>query len=412
MCRIMVMKGVEDSAAVLKFMKAVAPTMSQYNTDGIGYSAINSKNEMFMEKWHTNSKFLDTDAVLTKEIIEELAPYAKRLPTLNENYMNVGEVTRDDIKTVTMHTRMATCGKEFRNTHPFVDNDMSLIHNGVISNSRALGLNKISSCDSEVALQLYNNEKLNLATKVPAFQKYVDQLNGGWAFAILAKDAEGQYMLDIVRERSSLYWTPMPELGEDCVVFATTAEIIEVGVKALDLPKREKIYILPEALYHRFNAVSGEFIDQFALEESALNKPTYNYGNYNNSNKNKNKAKDQKQLVENLHDSFEEMYESTGNRSGEFSEKKEELNEDTLDVDSFYDTNEPLLDRLYDYDNLMNTSYGLSYEELPEKLQVFIKTKEESDFILFDDVLLMIEEHQATDKVEGIYKIYKDKRRA
>ena len=198
MCKVMVMTGIKESALALDFMKEVAPNMSIGNTDGIGYSAINSKNELFMEKWHNNKHFLNTDDVVDQATVEALKPFENRIGKLPLNYTNFGTVTRDDLRTVTMHTRYATCGKTFENTHPFIEGDTSLIHNGVISNAYALGLNKNSTCDSENALQLYVKEKTALTKSPELLQNYLDQLKGYWAFAFLAKNNKGIYQLSVV----------------------------------------------------------------------------------------------------------------------------------------------------------------------------------------------------------------------
>jgi len=424
----MILKGIQDSALALEFMKAVAPNMSIFNTDGIGYSAINSKNKLFSEKWHNNRQFMQLDTVVDSSTLEALAPYKSRLPDLTLNYKSYGKVTRDDLRTVTMHTRFATCGKQFENTHPFIDNDMSLIHNGVISNSHTLGLNKISTCDSENALQLYNNEKLNTKNKVEDFQAYIDKLKGYWAFAILAKNAKGVYMLDVVRETASLYWTLLPELGEDCAVFATTMEIIETGVKALGLKPRNKIYSLMESNYHRFNAVTGEFIENFPLDDSALN--SFGYQTYYNK---KWRNKDTKTVtkkedieiveeipqlptvptVDEIFEGYTKENDATRDAITASRSNFQGTNLDEPSIDEFYDTNTPLLDRFFDYDKLMGTSYGNSFEDLPARTRAFIERKEEDNYIDFDDTLLMIEFYQESDgKISGIYDIYREKKKA
>ncbi len=428
MCRVMILKGIEDSTMALDFMKAVAPVMSVYNTDGIGYSAINSRNEMFTERWHVNDQFLKTDVVIDEATQQELEtvlqPFKSRLPSLNipkVNYNSIGDITREDLRTVTMHTRFATCGKEFTNTHPFVDNGMSLIHNGVISNSHILGLNKISTCDSENALQLFNNQKLNLKSELTDFQSFTDQLKGYWAFAFLSKDSDGAYMLDIVREGASLFWTEIPEMGEDCIVFATTKEIIESGIKSLQLPERKKIWLLSESNYHRFNAVNGEFIFNHEISESKLNKPfypTYNSGyqsskryEYTYSTRQLEEIQPKEEVkVETAHEGFRSNTE-TIREAKELKESTQGVS-DEIDFHSFFDTETLLFDRLYDYDKLMGTAYADTYEDIPTTIRMFIERKEEEDYIIFDDVLLMIEKYQETDEVKDIFEVFRIKKRA
>lgn len=428
MCKIMVLKGIQNSAMALEFMKAVAPTMSIANTDGIGYSAINSKNKLFSEKWHNNKYFLDTDYVLDQKTLDELKialePFGTRIPKINMpelNYKSYGDVTREDLRTVTMHTRFATCGKTFENTHPFIDHEMSLIHNGVISNHYVLGLNKVSTCDSENALQLYKNQDLNLQSNTENFQAFVDRLRGYWAFAFLAKDGDGNYMLDVVREGASLHWTLVPEMGEDCVVFATTTEIIETGLKEIGLPPREKIWVLSESNYHRFNAVTGEFIDNHILEESALNGSYYSYPNGYSKKWNNKKTETTKEDIKIVKEV--EPTKETDLYDGYQSDKSERITEkkfkeamqgisDDLTIESFYDVDELLVDRLYNYDKLMGTSYGTTYEDIPVKVKLFMETKEEEDYIVFDHILQMIESYQEKSSVLGIYKIFREKKRA
>jgi len=434
MCRIMILNGIEDSALALQFMQAVAPEMSLGNKDGIGYSAINSKNKLFMEKWHNNDNFLNTKDVVDLATLKAIEPYKNRLPNIKLNYMKSGQVTRNDLRTVTMHTRFATCGKEMANVHPFVDQETSLIHNGVITNATELKLNKISTCDSEVALQLYLNEKMGNQTLVEPFQNYIDQLRGGFAFGILAKGAEGIYHLDVVRERSSLHFTTLPELGTNCCVFATTQSIIEEGVKALGLPKREKIFSLTEGSYHRFNALTGEFIDMYKLTESKLNIiPKVEY-QYNEKYWDNWRSGRQRRASNNLHiadnheplppkeivrPNYEEMYEGFQEKKTETMESKKFKNQmqglvdDAASIDSFYDTEILLAERLYSYDELMgNSNLALIYADLPARLKYFIETKEEADYIDFNIIQDMLEEYEKTFSVESIYTIFKNKKRA
>ena len=406
MCKIMVLKGIENSELALKFMQAVAPEMSIGNQDGIGYSAINSQNKLFMEKWHYNSQFLNTENVLTEKVIEDLNPHMEALskymkvPSLSVNYASYGEVTRNDLKTVTMHTRFATCGKTFENTHPFIENDISLIHNGVISNAELLKLNKSSTCDSENALQLYNNMGLNLQNTddITLYQDFLDQLKGYWAFAFLAKNIEGIYQLDIVREGASLYFSNLPELGPECAVLATTKDIIEKGVKELGLPKREQIFLLKEGNYHRFNALTGEIIDNFQLEDSLKNATSYSYSKAYGYGKKKYSTKKDS---ETNFDMIDDIYESY---------KQTQVNDDSLEM--FFDTKEPLIDRLVSYDYMVgNTKFAEIYEDLPKETRAFILGREFSGAITFTEILVLLEAYGKNNNLRDLWNVYRLKKK-
>lgn len=396
MCKVMILKGIQDSKLALDFMKAVAPNMSLFNSDGIGYSAVNSQNKMFMEKWHYNKQFLDTDTVIDAETLKMLEPFKNKLPYVQQNYTNYGDVTRDDLRTVTMHTRYATCGKTFENTHPFIEGNTSLIHNGVIRNADALNLNKNSTCDSENALQLYKNLNINLETSPDNVQSFIDKLKGYWAFAFLSPDANDRYMLDVVREGASLYWALLPELGEHCAVIATTQEIIEIGVRELGLEPRAEIVLLSESNYHRFDAVTGEFIDNFILDESELNKIVV----YTN------KYPPRSHYID--YDSYE-SYETY--KSKEFIDKETKTFDD-IGFDSFFDTNEPLIDRLSDYDKMFNTAYLDTYEDIPRVTRLFIDRRESEEYITFDDVLKLIEAFQENESTSELLAEYRKLKRA
>jgi len=228
-------------------------------------------------------------------------------------------------------------------------------------------------------------------------------------------------MFDIVRERASVYWAELPELGSNCVVFATTQEIINTGVEALGLPKRVEIPLLPESNYYRYNALSGLHIVDFQLSESTLNKvityPTYSGGRDYKTDYTEAYKFSEFQTKASRDAEIEEIYEGYARDkkySYESKKFKEEIQgvSDDLVVEGFFDTEEPLIDRLYAYDALMATSYGDTYEDLPTNVRLFIERKEEEDYIIFSDILEMIEVYQTTDNVQGIFQIFAKRKRA
>ena len=148
MCRLLMMTGITDPKLAYDFMHGAAPTMSRANSDGLGYSAIDSQGNLMSERWHINKMFDNRVNVLTEKDVSgieaALDPFKGKISVdVKANYTVHGDLNLNDIRTVTMHTRFATCGKEFANTHPFIYDDTSLVHNGVISNAYTLGRNKI-----------------------------------------------------------------------------------------------------------------------------------------------------------------------------------------------------------------------------------------------------------------------------
>lgn len=388
--------GIDDSDAALDFMKAAEPEMTKGNNDGIGYSAINSKNELFMEKWHQNKNFLNSEDILTEDRITELTPLAKKLSkyvnvgSLSKNYMSYGDITRNDLKTVTMHTRFATCGRSMENTHPFVDQGVSLIHNGVINNQYSLGLNKISTCDSEVALQLYINNNVVNGGK-STFQGFLDKLKGYWAFGILAKNADGNYILDVVREGASLYFTKIPELGVNSTIFATTKEIIETACKTCGFDKPE-IHYLKEFQAGRFNAVTGKLLASVDLKKSDANeyktKYTKSYWNHEDYYKQEddakvaflNSKKDTKGAKVELITQGQDAYVSG------------ELTEDEIALFELKGSTDSLVDSLQNYDDFMGSNYAQFFETMSPMMQETLEKKRETNKLSFKNVLTVIAE--------------------
>lgn len=275
MCRLLIMSGITNTENAVKFMQEAKHPMSVGNNMGIGFSATKGNGDFFSERWHKNDQFFNREVTLTEDIIEKLKPFQKRLPNLDVNYSSNGEIEFSDIKSMTLHTRYATCGREFINTHPFVDGDFSLVHNGVISNARQLKLNKISTCDSEVALQAYKDLGVNLDPSKA--QAWIDMLEGYWAFGIFSRDASGKRILDIVRNDATLYATTVEGLG---IVLATTPHIITETAEKLGLETTGRPSLMTSNVMFRLDATTGNVLEKFELEDSVLNrtKSSWSYG--------------------------------------------------------------------------------------------------------------------------------------
>lgn len=256
MCKVLISTGITNSKNALKFMRVAKSPMSKADKDGIGYLAVDSNGQMFSEKWHNNSDFMASQSVdATFRAIEYM---------IDENlgdYTSYGTVNKNDIKTFAMHTRFATCGREFNNTHPFINNNIGLIHNGVIRNADQL-TNKISTCDSETILNEYIEQGVNFN---PDNISYVtDALQGYWALGIIGKDMNNRPYLDVLKDTgATLFVTSIKELGKDNLTFCTTKEILLDALATLKWDKGIKIYKVRANVMTRFDAITGEIIGNF-----------------------------------------------------------------------------------------------------------------------------------------------------
>lgn len=386
MCKLLIMTGISESRVAKKFMEGMAVPMSKLNQHGIGYTAAKSNGDIFSERWLNNPSFMRYDSVMTPDIAKKLERFASRLPVgaLDSNYSSFGEIDYDDMRTVTMHTRMATCGREFANTHPFIYNDVSLVHNGVIRNaftsnwSKGLDVNKISTCDSEAALQTYINERVQYDSSKA--KGWLDLLTGSWAFGILSRNADNLRLLDVVRGSSLLYEMEIEGLGK---VFTTDKDDALLVVRDLQLSLiKEPTFVTMDSMF-RFNAVTGELIEEIDVKPKVV-APTYNRNFWE--------------------DRFSQTGRTGGTRSSfpsqtsSLSKKDQEYNKDIMigamgivedsgpdltNKHGGWDTNkvsryvnninEPLLDRLDIFDVVYDRDFADMYEDLPVELQEYVR---------------------------------------
>jgi hypothetical protein len=253
MCKVLISTGISHQTNALKFMRASKPFMSRADKDGIGYLATDSLGNMFSEKWHNNNDFLSnrlTDSVFKR--IESM---------IDENiggYASHGSIKHKDITSLALHTRFATCGREFNNTHPFIIDGVGLIHNGVIGNSREL-INKISTCDSETILNQYL--KFDVRNNPSNISQVTDTLQGYWALGIIGTTNDGIPYLDVVKnDTANLFVTSIKELGKDNITFCTTKDILIDTIKSCGFNNSAKIFKVKSNVLTRFNALTGEVI--------------------------------------------------------------------------------------------------------------------------------------------------------
>ena len=204
MCKIMVMAGINNKnrRLALEFTKLMAKQLTPGNSDGLGYAALGSKGELFGERWLNNS-----DAFVNRPVHQTLSKEEGLLVDKYQGFLipdvpppvynSFGVVNEDDITAVTLHTRLATSGKEFINTHPFVLGETSLIHNGVISNASDLKMIQ-STCDSEAILNEYVENKV--MDKPENIRKVANKLQGYYACGVFSRTKNGGNILDIFKD--------------------------------------------------------------------------------------------------------------------------------------------------------------------------------------------------------------------
>jgi len=284
MCRVLIVSGMNEKNTETnwQFIQEMAGKMVKGNTDGIGYTALDVKGNMFGERWHNVDDAFDRRPKDSKreEFLEKYKEFLRLPYSLTEKksaYNTFGTLT-NEIKAITLHTRMATSGKEFANTHPFVDEaaDTSLIHNGVISNVTKED-NIRSTCDSERILNMYLKHKVN--SNPDNIQSMVDDLKGNFACGIITRDEQGARVIDVFKSRASLHAAWVKEIG---LVITTKKEDLESVCKDMNLTIVEDIFEVAEDKHMRldFDTANVKFIKGY--KDSANSYSYGEYGSYDN----------------------------------------------------------------------------------------------------------------------------------
>lgn len=269
MCKIFLVAGVKPSTAdkVWKFAETIAKPMSRANTDGLGYAAITDEGHLFAERWLNNDNaFTSKD---DSDLVSENYGSAVSAPSKVYEYSNHGIVEREKTVAITMHTRWATTPKGLQNVHPFILDEVSLIHNGIIRNTNDFKL--ISTCDSEAILQSY--VKQEVWSDPNKFQDAADMLKGYYACGVMFNTTAGP-ILDIFKANgASLYVAYVKEL--ETFVHCTSDDDIKSVCRELGY-SCGPMHTLHPNKFIRVNAATGKTISITDF------KPGGEYETYNN----------------------------------------------------------------------------------------------------------------------------------
>lgn len=260
MCKIMVMAGINSSNRKLawEFTKHMAVQMSPGNSDGLGYMALTSDGELYGERWHNNAEAFNnrpiTDAPTKEELIiankYDGFLLSERPPI---RYNKFGTINEDSTTAIALHTRMATSGKQFINTHPFVRGKTALIHNGVISNADDFKLLQ-STCDSEVILNQYVER--NVTNNPDKIQAVADKLEGYYACAVMTETKKYGYVVDIFKDsRARLSAAYIRDMG--IMVFSTSLDDIAAVCRMMGMEIAYK-YTVKEGILLRLSRLTGD----------------------------------------------------------------------------------------------------------------------------------------------------------
>lgn len=267
MCKIFNMAGIvaENREDAMKLIESMAYVMSEdvSHQDGLGYAAVDHNGSLFAERWLNNDDAFDIRSPLTEQDKKTLLAY-KGFISKEEKYNSYGTINLDNIAAITLHTRLATSGKGMLNTHPFIDGEVSVIHNGVISNPDEFRQG-YSTCDSEAILTGYIDERVN--DMVDNFSAVAKRLEGYYACGIFSIDGEGMRVMDIVKSRSAqLIAAYIPELNT--IVYTSLESQLRKGLQMAGLTLGS-VYDVTDSSIVRINPFDGLPINSSTFKESA-----------------------------------------------------------------------------------------------------------------------------------------------
>jgi hypothetical protein len=253
-----------------KFIKEMGEKMSIGNTDGLGYAALDTEGNLFGERWFSNKNAF-------KRLKE--SPFGNVVTIKNTGYNAFGSLNLEGVSSMLLHTRFATCEKSLQNVHPFVKDDMALIHNGIIRNPKVYEPT-ISTCDSEALLNGYL--EYNLVDNPEDIEEMVKPLEGYWATALYAK-LNGKYILDIFKFGASLDVMYIHDL--ESWVFTTNGYDMESICDKLGFKYTDKGEVLSN-VHIRIDPKTGEVLFTNTYKKlSASEKRAASYYSYENYQK-------------------------------------------------------------------------------------------------------------------------------
>lgn len=263
MCRVAGVTGITDKnrKKIWEIIEELGVRMTPGNRDGLGYAAFDKKGNIFGEKWIYNYKaFQDR---------------SNKIATIGANrvdraYTFFGDLKINEARGIILHTRAATSGSiSIKNTHPFIEPlekpDFALIHNGGISNHSQL-IKKHSTCDSEVILHEYIYSEVNKDLK--KMNDVFNTLRGWYTCLILAKDKDGQPIMDILTNTGMLHSVFIPELN--CRIYTTNKYDLIDTCDFFDL-KYEGLFKFKDNCYRRLNIDTNEIIEKGYLKKEEIN---------------------------------------------------------------------------------------------------------------------------------------------
>ena len=208
MCKIFTVTDASHLNVNSKFINSVRDAVCALSDkDGFGYSVLGSDGTISGER--TIKPFNWKPLQFTSQDTR-----TDKLPIIEKTRNCFGEVKQKGNKSFMAHGRLSTNNVNIENTHPFMNNKVSLIHNGVVSDFTNEVKSKLTTtCDTEILLRYWEKGGM---------EAIEDNVTGYYAMIIQDKRGTTHVIRD---SRASLYIAWCRTIKS--YVIATTTDIIE-----------------------------------------------------------------------------------------------------------------------------------------------------------------------------------------
>jgi hypothetical protein len=262
MCKILTLIGIKNSdpKQLKAFLKSAAVHLtSRGDDDGFGYAGV-SEFGLFGERWldiedaFKSRPSAEQDAKVMLELGNTVVPV--------DSYNSFGTVSIENANTMLLHARAATNSVSMSNTHPFVEGNTALIHNGIITAPTVK--NESSTCDSELILRLFL--KYGVTQEASMLEHALNEMNGYWACGVISLN-DNRWIVDVFKDsRAELSYAEIEELG-NARVYCTSAELLLSIAKSVKF-KTPRIFKVKSDTHVRFDAVTGNILLTQELEST------------------------------------------------------------------------------------------------------------------------------------------------
>lgn len=209
MCKVFALTDATNVKLTDKLFNVLKDTMCKHDDDAFGYAAHGNKG-IFGERTIATERVFKSRHILPSPL--------ESLAFIKNEYNRFGNMTPVTGSFIA-HSRLSTNDVSLDCAHPYVGENIALIHNGVVDDIAGTPIEVKTKNDTEILLRYFERDGMT---------GIEENVSGYYAMAILDKDGN----LHIVRDaQATLYIAYIEKLNTN--IIATTFEIIETVCKKM-----------------------------------------------------------------------------------------------------------------------------------------------------------------------------------